>query len=121
MLRGSSQGLNTTTTLVRICQNAHFTFSFKQNAYLGIVEGSTSIVSILGFWYVQRYWKIDSKKMVRPPIVISLNKTRRLIWRVQLVATNVVAIILPLWGMIGIWTNKFGWVAHLLVPGQDMT
>jgi hypothetical protein len=27
---------------------------------------------------------------------------------VQLIATNVVAIFLPLWGMIGIWTNKFG-------------
>jgi len=106
---------------VRICQNAHFTFSFKQNAYLSIVEGTTSIFSIMGFWYVQRYWKIDSKKMVGLPTVVFLNKPRQLILRVQLIATNVVAIFLPLWGMIGIWTNKFGWVAHLLISGQDMT
>jgi hypothetical protein len=27
---------------------------------------------------------------------------------VQFVVTNVVTILIPLWGMIGIWTNKFG-------------
>jgi hypothetical protein len=27
----------------------------------------------------------------------------------QFVVTNVVTILIPLWGMIGIWTNKFGY------------
>ena len=26
----------------------------------------------------------------------------------QFVVTNVVTILIPLWGMIGIWTTKFG-------------
>ena len=26
----------------------------------------------------------------------------------QFVVTNIVTVLIPLWGMIGIWTNKFG-------------
>jgi len=48
----------------------------------------TSIISTLGFWYIQRYWKIDTKKMF--------------------VVTNVATVLIPLWGMIGIWTPNFG-------------
>jgi hypothetical protein len=29
--------------------------------------------------------------------------------------------VLPLWGMVGIWTDKFGWVVHLLTSNQDRT
>jgi hypothetical protein len=29
---------------------------------------------------------------------------------VQFLVTCVTATALPLWGMIGIWTDKFGWV-----------
>jgi len=35
--------------------------------------------------------------------------------------TNVVAILLTLWGMIGIWTTKFGWVVLLPIFSQDAT
>ena len=35
--------------------------------------------------------------------------------------TNVVAILLTLWGMIGIWTTKFGWVVLLPISNQDRT
>ena len=35
--------------------------------------------------------------------------------------TNVVAILLTLWGMIGIWTTKFGWVVLLPISSQDAT
>ena len=28
--------------------------------------------------------------------------------------------MLPLWGMIGIWTDQLGWVTHLLVSGQGL-
>ena len=36
-------------------------------------------------------------------------------------ATNIMAVVLPLWGMVGIWTDKFGWVVHLLTSNQDGT
>ncbi|KAG2141649.1 autophagy-related protein 22-like protein [Suillus cothurnatus] len=83
-----ADGLNTTGTLVAICQNDKFSFSFLQNTYLGLSQAITSIISTLAFWYIQRYWKISTKKMF--------------------VVTNVVTILIPLWGMIGIWTEKLG-------------
>ncbi|EIN11046.1 hypothetical protein PUNSTDRAFT_133100 [Punctularia strigosozonata HHB-11173 SS5] len=83
-----ADGLNTTGTLVSTCQNDKFSFSFLYNTYLGLAQAITSTASTLGFWYIQRYWKISTKKMF--------------------VVTNVVTIMIPLWGMIGIWTNKLG-------------
>jgi hypothetical protein len=58
------QGLNTTGVLVVICQNNKFKFSFLQNTYLGLAQAVTSTSSTLGFYYIQRYWKISTKKMV---------------------------------------------------------
>ncbi|KAG1803157.1 vacuole effluxer Atg22 like-domain-containing protein [Suillus variegatus] len=83
-----ADGLNTTGTLVGICQNDKFSFSFLQNTYLGLSQAITSTISTLAFWYIQKYWKISTKKMF--------------------VVTNVVTILIPLWGMIGIWTEKLG-------------
>ncbi|KAI0921003.1 hypothetical protein AcV5_001263 [Taiwanofungus camphoratus] len=83
-----ADGLNTTGTLVSICQNDKFQFSFLYNTYLGLSQAITSTMSTLGFWYIQKYWKISTKKMF--------------------VVTNVVTIMIPLWGMIGIWTGKLG-------------
>ena len=40
----SVQGLNTTVTLVNICQNDKFQFSFLQNTYLGLAQAFTSIL-----------------------------------------------------------------------------
>ncbi|KAF9458495.1 MFS general substrate transporter [Collybia nuda] len=83
-----ADGLNTTGTLVSICQNDKFSFSFLQNTYLGLAQAITSTMSTLGFWYIQRYYKLSTKKMF--------------------VVTNVVTMMIPLWGMIGIWTTKLG-------------
>ncbi|KAG6330357.1 hypothetical protein ID866_8731 [Astraeus odoratus] len=83
-----ADGLNTTGTLVSICQNAQFSFSFLTLTYLGLSQAITSTISTLGFWYIQRYWKINTKTMF--------------------IITNVVTILIPLWGMIGIWTDQFG-------------
>jgi hypothetical protein len=58
------QGLNTTNILVFICQNDKFSFSFLQNTYLGLLQATASMASTLGFWYIQRYWKISTKNMV---------------------------------------------------------
>ncbi|KAF9070105.1 autophagy-related protein 22-like protein [Rhodocollybia butyracea] len=84
-----ADGLNTTGTLVSICQNDKFSFSFLQNTYLGLAQAITSTASTFGFWYIQKYWKIPTKKMF--------------------IVTNVVTILIPLWGMIGIWTNTIGY------------
>ncbi|TRM67466.1 autophagy-related protein 22-like protein [Schizophyllum amplum] len=83
-----ADGLNTTGTLVSICQNDKFEFSFLYNTYLGLSQAITSTAATLGFWYIQKYWKISTKKMF--------------------VVTNVVTMLIPLWGMIGIWTDKLG-------------
>ncbi|KAG2156428.1 autophagy-related protein 22-like protein [Suillus clintonianus] len=83
-----ADGLNTTGTLIGICQNDKFSFSFLQNTYLGLSQAITSTIGTLAFWYIQKYWKINTKKMF--------------------VVTNVVTILMPLWGMIGIWTEKLG-------------
>ncbi|KAJ7639302.1 autophagy-related protein 22-like protein [Roridomyces roridus] len=83
-----ADGLNTTGTLVGICQNSKFQFSFLANTYLGLSQAITSTISTFGFWYIQRHWKIPTKTMF--------------------VVTNVVTIMIPLWGMIGIWTNRLG-------------
>ncbi|KAF9000299.1 MFS general substrate transporter [Cyathus striatus] len=71
-----ADGLNTTGTLVSICQNDKFSFTI------------TSTASTLGFWYIQRYFKISTKRMF--------------------VVTNVVTILIPFWGMLGIWTHSIG-------------
>ncbi|KAF7302869.1 Autophagy-related protein [Mycena kentingensis (nom. inval.)] len=83
-----ADGLNTTGTLVYICQNDKFSFSFLQNTYLGLAQAITSTLSTFGFWYIQRYWRISTKRMF--------------------VVTNCVTILIPLWGMIGIWTQRIG-------------
>jgi MFS-type transporter involved in bile tolerance (Atg22 family) len=83
-----ADGVLTTTTLVSICQNDQFRFSFLQNTYLGLAQYIPSIFSTLGLWYIQQYWKISTKNMY--------------------FVTLVVMILIPLWGMIGIWTDKFG-------------
>ena len=89
-----------------ICQNDKFSFSFLQNTYLGLAQAVTSTASTLGFWYIQRYWKIRTKPMVSSascPERTSIN-----LIRLQFVVTNVVTILIPLWGMVGIWTQKVG-------------
>ncbi|KZT71532.1 hypothetical protein DAEQUDRAFT_809849 [Daedalea quercina L-15889] len=83
-----ADGLNTTGTLISICQNDQFDFSFLQNTYLGLAQAFTSTASTIGFWWIQKYWKIPTKKMF--------------------IVTNVITIFIPLWGMIGLWTTKFG-------------
>ncbi|KAG6844008.1 hypothetical protein H0H87_010731 [Tephrocybe sp. NHM501043] len=71
-----------------ISTNDKFSFSFLQNTYLGLAQAITSTMATLGFWYIQRYWKFSTKTMF--------------------VVTNVVTVLIPLWGMIGIWTTRFG-------------
>ncbi|KAF5371301.1 hypothetical protein D9758_004260 [Tetrapyrgos nigripes] len=78
-----ADGLNTTGTLVSICQNDKFQFSFLQNTYLGLAQAITSTMATLGFWYIQKYWKIICGDQRRDDSHSAM-------------------------GMIGIWTNAIG-------------
>jgi len=74
-----------------------------QNTYLNLVQVVTSAASIAASWYIQRRWKIDIKKMF---ITVCILET-----------------LIPLWGMIGIWTDKFGWdmtYSYIFPLGDDM-
>ncbi|KIM52632.1 hypothetical protein SCLCIDRAFT_32528 [Scleroderma citrinum Foug A] len=83
-----ADGVNTTSALVGICQNAKFDFSFLTLTYLALSQAVTSTLSTFVLWHIQRYWKISTKKMF--------------------FVTNVVSILIPFWGMIGIWTDRIG-------------
>ncbi|KZT29497.1 hypothetical protein NEOLEDRAFT_1175178, partial [Neolentinus lepideus HHB14362 ss-1] len=91
-----ADGLNTTGTLISLCQNTKFSFSFLQNTYLGLAQAVTSTAATLGFWYVQRWGGVRTKRMF--------------------VVTNVVTILIPLWGMVGMWTDKIGCVSSSSSP-----
>ncbi|CAP94354.1 hypothetical protein E8E15_004023 [Penicillium rubens] len=84
-----ADGLNTTGTLVSIIQNDSVSFSFLQITYLGITQAACSITSTFGFWYIQRYFKFKTKTMF--------------------LFTNFFSVLIPFWGMLGLWTNRIGY------------
>ncbi|KAJ5960364.1 uncharacterized protein N7479_007514 [Penicillium vulpinum] len=84
-----ADGLNTTGTLVSIIQNDSVSFSFLQITYLGITQAACSITSTFGFWYIQQYFKFKTKTMF--------------------LFTNFFTVLIPFWGMLGLWTNHIGY------------
>ncbi|KAJ5891885.1 uncharacterized protein N7473_008113 [Penicillium subrubescens] len=84
-----ADGLNTTGTLVSIIQNDQVSFSFLQITYLGITQAACSIASTFGFWYIQKYFKFKTKNMF--------------------LFTNFFTVLIPFWGMLGLWTNRIGY------------
>ncbi|CAD6583982.1 MAG: hypothetical protein TREMPRED_003707 [Tremellales sp. Tagirdzhanova-0007] len=83
-----ADGLNTTGSVVSIVQNQQIQFSFLQSTYLGISQAATSIFSCYAFWYLQRHYTFRTKRMFQ--------------------VTNVITILIPFWGLIGLWTDKVG-------------
>ncbi|ORY20995.1 MFS general substrate transporter [Naematelia encephala] len=83
-----ADGLNTTGSVVSIVQNQHISFSFLQSTYLGLAQAATSIASCYGFWYLQRWKTFPTKRMFQ--------------------VTNVITVLIPFWGMLGLWTDKIG-------------
>jgi Vacuole effluxer Atg22 like len=71
----SAQGFNTTSTLLSILLNDKVDFSFLKNTYIGLVQSISSTIGMLGFWHIQRYWKIRTKKMVG--MVLGLHGTTK--------------------------------------------
>jgi MFS-type transporter involved in bile tolerance (Atg22 family) len=76
-------------TLVSIIQNDYVSFSFLQLTYLGITQAVCSITSTFGFWYIQKYFKFRTKSMF--------------------LVTNLFSVLIPLWGMVGLWTQRIGY------------
>ncbi|TVY45806.1 Autophagy-related protein [Lachnellula occidentalis] len=83
-----ADGTNTLITLVGIAQTQAVEFSATQNTYLILVQGSSCTVGVFGAYYVQKYFNLRTKTMLQ--------------W------TNFGCVLLGLWGMVGIWTDKFG-------------
>jgi MFS-type transporter involved in bile tolerance (Atg22 family) len=80
--------LNTTVTVIATLQNSIVAYDTLTLTYLLIVGITAQAVGIYSFWWVQQRYRLSTKTMF-----------------------NVVAlciIILDAWGMIGIWTQRFG-------------
>ncbi|PCH42077.1 hypothetical protein WOLCODRAFT_137679 [Wolfiporia cocos MD-104 SS10] len=80
--------LNTTVTVIGTLQNSVVSYSTMQLTLLLIVGIVTQALGIYLFWIVQKKFKISTKAM------LSFN----VFW----------IIVLTIWGLIGIHTNKFG-------------
>jgi hypothetical protein len=74
---------------VGIIQNDNISFSFLNLTYLNIVQAACSIASTFGFWYIQNYFKIRTKRMF--------------------LVTNFFSVFIPFWGMLGLWTKRVGY------------
>ena len=83
-----ADGIGTQITVVSIAQTQVVNFSATQNTYLIMVQGASAIVGVFGAYYIQAYFSIKTKTMLQ--------------------VTNFGCVFLALWGMVGIWTTKFG-------------
>jgi len=80
--------LNTTVTVIATLQNSIVAFNSLQLTYLLIVGIAAQAVGIYVFWSIQRRFRLPTKTMFNAVIIF--------------------IILLDGWGMIGIWTQKFG-------------
>ncbi|KAH8691428.1 putative autophagy protein [Talaromyces proteolyticus] len=80
--------LNTTVTVIATLQNTIVSYNTLQLTYLLIVGIAAQAVGIYSFWWIQQRFYLGTKTMF-----------------------NVIAVAIILldgWGMIGIWTQRFG-------------
>ncbi|KAL7653930.1 hypothetical protein ACMYSQ_008601 [Aspergillus niger] len=80
--------LNTTVTVISTLQNSIVSYNTLQLTYLLLVGIAAQAVGIYAFWYAQKRLNLSTKTMF------------------NLIAIAI--ILLDGWGMIGIWTQKFG-------------
>ncbi|KAH8982830.1 autophagy-related protein 22-like protein [Lactarius akahatsu] len=64
------------------------TFLLSDHTYLTLVRVVTCGACVVASWYIQRHWKLDIKMMF--------------------LTVCILGALIPIWGMIGIWTGKFG-------------
>jgi hypothetical protein len=80
--------LNTTVTVIGTLQNSIVAYNTLDLTYLLIVGIAAQAVGIFGFWHIQKRYRLSTKTMFN--------------------AVAVGIILLDAWGMVGIWTQKFG-------------
>lgn len=80
--------LNTTVTVIATLQNSVVAYNTLTLTYLLIVGIAAQLIGIFGFWTIQKRFKLSTKVMFN--------------------AVMVGILVLDGWGMIGIWTQKFG-------------
>ncbi|VUC26193.1 unnamed protein product [Clonostachys rosea] len=80
--------LNTTVTAIATLQNEVVSFNTLTLTYLLIVGIATQAIGIGGFWWIQKRFNLTAKTMFNV-VMIGI-------------------ILLDGWGMIGNWTNRFG-------------
>lgn len=80
--------LNTTVTVIGTLQNQIVAYNFLELTYLLIVGIAAQAVGIFAFWNIQKRYQLPTKTMFN--------------------AVAVGIILLDGWGMIGIWTQRFG-------------
>lgn len=80
--------LNTTVTVIATLQNSVVAYNTLTLNYLLIVGIAAQLAGIFVFWNIQKRFKLNTKTMFN--------------------AVMVGIVLLDGWGMIGIWTQKFG-------------
>ena len=80
--------LNTTVTVIATLQNTIVEYNTLQLTYLLIVGIAAQAIGIFSFWNIQKRFQLPTKTMFNT------------------VAVGI--ILLDGWGMIGIWTHRFG-------------
>lgn len=80
--------LNTTVTVIATLQNAIVSYNTLKLTYLLIVGIATQAIGIGGFWLIQKKFNLSAKTMFN--------------------AIMVAIVLLDGWGIIGNWTDKFG-------------
>lgn len=83
-----ADGVGTSLTLISIAQSQAIAFSATKNTYFLFVQGTSALLCVYLFYYAQVYFKLKTKTMLQ--------------------ISNFFCVLYPLWGMIGIWTDKFG-------------
>lgn len=84
-----ADGINTTITLVAIAQTQAVQFSAVQNTYYIMVQGASAMIGVFGMYYIQAYFDLRTKTLLQ--------------------VCNVGSVLLAVWGMIGIWTDRVGY------------
>lgn len=80
--------LNTTVTVIATLQNEVVSYNSLELTYLLIVGIAAQALGIYSFWWIQRRYGLSTKTMFN--------------------AVAVGIVLLDGWGMIGIWTENFG-------------
>ena len=80
--------LNTSVTAIATLQNEVVSYDTLKLTYLLIVGIAAQAIGIGGFWWIQKHYDLSAKTMFNI-VMVSI-------------------ILLDGWGMIGNWTNRFG-------------